>query len=75
MVPDVYSAHDREGGRSLFAPSMGPAETHTHTLVPEKRYLAAAKATFDNVELSGGLSQPVMGKVCDGVKDSGLSGD
>lgn len=54
---------------------MGPAETHTHTLVPEKRYLAAAKATFDNVELSGGLSQPVMGKVCDGVKDSGLSGD
>lgn len=54
---------------------MGRAETHTHTLVPEKHYLSPAKAAFDNVELRVGLSQPVMGKVCDGVKDRGLNGD
>lgn len=63
----------REAGHC--SPSMGRAEPHTHTLVPEKHSPSPAKAAFDNAELRVGLSQPVMGKVCDGLKDSGLSGD
>lgn len=57
----------------LRGPSCG-IHARTHTLEREKPYLNSAQAAFDNVELRAGLSQPMMGKVCDGVRDSGLSG-
>lgn len=42
----------------------GQGGAEAHTLTPEKPYRGPAKAAVDKVKLEGGLSQPVMGKVC-----------
>lgn len=66
-------AHSTLGRCSLW-PLWADRHTQAHTLAPGKPYLSTAKAAFDNVELRAGLSQPVIGKVCDGVRDSRLGG-